>query len=278
MPKQLLQIPEPPKALYIEGTLPDPEAKVLCVVGARKYTHYGQEACEMLIGSLKGKNVSIVSGLALGIDTIAHKAALKNKLHVVAVPGSGLSRKVLYPHSNRRFAEEIVDSGGCLISEFEPDFVSTPWAFPKRNRIMSGLSHAVLVIEAERKSGTLITARLATEYNRDVLTIPGSIFSPNSEGPNLLLRMGATPITCPNDLHEALGFALPESNLLLPLEERYTDCSVEEKKILHLLQDVMSRDELIRKIKLPTSDVNILISLLEMKGHIKENMGLLHLY
>ncbi len=152
------------------------------------------------------KNVSIVSGLAIGIDTIAHKAALKAGLHTLAVPGSGLDRKVLYPSVNRTFADTIIEKGGGLLSEFEAEFISTPWAFPKRNRIMAGLSHSILIIEAEKKSGTLITARLATEYNRNVLTVPGSIYSKNSEGPHLLMRLGATPITCPEDLHEALGF------------------------------------------------------------------------
>ncbi len=278
-PPQLLEIPAPPKDLWVHGNLPPPDAKVLCVVGARRHTQYGKDVCEKLISSLKGKNVSIVSGLAIGIDTVAHKAALNAGLHTLAVPGSGLGKDVLYPNANRKFAEQIVEAGGGLLSEFEPDFASTIWAFPKRNRIMSGISHAVLIIEAEKKSGTLITARLATDYNRDVLTIPGSIFSPNSEGPHLLLKLGATPITCSEDLHEALGFALPHETqkLSLTFEERYPDCSETEKKILHILQDAQTRDDLIRKIELPTHEVNILISLLEMKGYIKENLGQLHL-
>ncbi|MES2437151.1 MAG: DNA-processing protein DprA [Patescibacteria group bacterium] len=274
-PYQLLQIPQPPEHLYIEGMLPKADAKLLCVVGARQNTHYGKEVTEKLIASLAGKNISIVSGLAMGIDTIAHKAALKAGLHTLAVPGSGLNRKVLYPSINKNFADEIIKSGGGLLSEFEPDFVSTMWAFPKRNRIMAGLCHAVLIIEAEKKSGTLITARLATDYNKDVFVVPGQIFAQNSEGPHLLLRLGATPITCEKDLHEALGFDTLFENLTP--EQKYFDCSEQEKKIISILKDSMSRDDLIRAVGIPIHELNMLLSLLEIKGHIQEHLGLIHL-
>lgn len=274
-PPQLLQIPDPPEQLYIEGILPPPGAKILCVVGARKNTQYGKDICEKLIASLRGKNVSIVSGLALGIDTIAHKAAIANELHTLAVPGSGIGKDVIYPQTNRKFAQTILESGGGLLSEFEPDFISTPWAFPKRNRIMAALSHAILIIEAEKKSGTLITSRLATDYNKDVLVVPGSVFSRNSEGPHLLLRIGATPITCPEDLHEALGFEtlFDSANQA----DRYADCSAAEIEILELLQDPQPREDIIQKLNFSVQEINIYLSLLEMKGHIKETLGLLRL-
>ncbi|MDQ3076688.1 MAG: DNA-processing protein DprA [bacterium] len=274
-PPQLLHIPDPPKDLWLDGNLPPIDTKILCVIGARKHTQYGKDVCEKLINSLRGKNISIVSGLALGIDSIAHMAAINAGLHTLAVPGSGIGRDVLYPSTNRRCADTILESGGGLLSEFPPDFVSTPWAFPKRNRIMAALSHAVLIIEAEQKSGTLITSRLATDYNRDVLVVPGSIFSKNSEGPHLLLRIGATPITSVKDLHEVLGFeTLFDTSYK---EERYHDCSGKEKEILHILQDPQPRDELIRTLGIPTFEANILLSLLEMKGHIKESLGLLRI-
>lgn len=272
-PTSLIHIPDPPQQLWLHGTLPAKDAVILCVVGARRYTQYGKDVCEKLIESLRGKNVSIVSGLAMGIDTIAHAAALNAGLHTCAVPGSGLGEKVLYPSTNKSFAKKIVESGGCLLSEFDPDFVSTPWAFPKRNRIMAALSKAILIIEAEKKSGTLITARLASDYNRDVLVVPGSIFSKNSEGPHLLMRIGAIPITSPEDLHEALGF----DTLFETVTERYQDCSDKEKEILHILQDPQPRDELIRSLNIPTYEANILLSLLEMKGYIHESMGELRL-
>ncbi len=274
-PIPLMHIPDPPKDLWLDGNLPPEGAKVLCVIGARKFTQYGKDVCEKLIDSLRGKNVSIVSGLALGIDSIAHTAAMAAGLHTLAVPGSGIGKDVLYPSTNRRCADKILEAGGGLLSEFPPDFTSTVWAFPKRNRIIAGMCHAVLIIEAEQKSGTLITARLATDYNRDVLVIPGSIFSKNSEGPHLLMRIGATPITSIKDLHEALGFETLFNTSYK--EERYHDCSDKEKEILHILQDPQPRDELIRSLGIPTFEANILLSMLEMKGHIKESLGQLRL-
>src|SRR3989344_3312525 len=175
-PPLLDEIPDPPKKLNCAGNLPYPENKILCIVGARKFTSYGKEACEELIKGLRGYPITIVSGLALGTDSIAHRAALANNLQTVAIPGSGLNPDILYPRSHLRLAEEIIENGGGLLSEFDDDFRATLWSFPQRNRIMAGISHAVFVIEAEIKSGTLITSRLATEYNRDVLTLPGSIF------------------------------------------------------------------------------------------------------
>src|SRR3989344_4618820 len=185
-PRRLREIPDPPEKLYMQGVLPSEEHKWLCVVGSRRYTNYGKEVCGKLIEGLRGYPVVIVSGLALGIDALAHRAALAANLPCVAVPGSGLSPHVLHPASNRRLADDILLSGGAMLSEFEPDFRPTLWSFPQRNRIMAGLSDAVLVIEAESKSGTLITSKLATEYNRDVFTLPGSIFSSTSAGPHML--------------------------------------------------------------------------------------------
>ncbi len=158
---------------------------------------------------MRGYNVTIISGLALGIDGLAHKAALKAGLKTLAVPGSGLDATVLYPRSHLQLAEEIVRNGGALLSEFKPQTQAATWTFPKRNRIMAGLSHAVLVIEAELKSGTLITSKLATEYNRDVLTMPGSIFSSTSEGPHMLIKLGATPVTASEDILRTLGIEPP---------------------------------------------------------------------
>jgi len=270
-PPLLTEIPDAPKKLYYRGTLPDWGAyKFLCVVGARKYSNYGKEVCEQLIGGLAGYPVVIVSGLALGIDSIAHKAALAAGLKTIAVPGSGLDWEVLYPASHLYLAKQIVEKDGVLISEFEPDFKATPYSFPQRNRIMAGLSHATLVIEAEKKSGTLITSRLATEYNRDVLTIPGSIFSLGSSGPHMLIRLGATPITNSAELLDALGFSQKENR---PEKRDYSSCSPSERSFLELLAEPMSRDELIRQSGLSASEANTIVSVLEIKGLIKETMG-----
>lgn len=271
-PKRLLQIADPPKTLYVRGKLPAEDNKFLCVVGSRKYSEYGKQAVEKLLAGLRGYPIVIVSGLALGIDSIAHRAALDAGLITVAVPGSGLDLKVLYPASHKQLAEKIVASGGCLLSEFEPMFRPTAYSFPQRNRIMAGLSDAVLIVEAELKSGTLITSKYATEYNRDVLTIPGSIFSRNSAGPHMLIRLGATPITSSTELLEALGFNLEaRSRKLEP--SAYTECSPDEKKVIALLAEPKSRDELIQNLDLPTSQANVLLGMMEIKGLIKESMG-----
>jgi len=275
-PPQLLEIPQPPEKLFIRGELPNKETKLLCVVGSRKYTPYGKEVCEKLIGGLRGYSICIVSGLALGIDAIAHRSAVDAGLKTIAVPGSGLNSKNLYPSSNLGLSEMIINSGGALLSEFEPNFRATTWSFPQRNRIMAGLSHAILIIEAEIKSGTLITSRLATEYNKDVLTIPGSIFSKNSEGPHMLLKLGATPITKSEDILEALGFNIDESKQK-KLELEYNDCSDEERKIIKILETPMSRDEIINISEMPVTQINAILSIMEIKGLIKENFGEIHL-
>ncbi len=273
IPPQLLEIPQPPKELWVAGTLPSKDAIYLVVVGSRKHTNYGKDICEKLIKGLRGYPIVILSGLALGIDSVAHRSALDAGLITMAVPGSGLSEKVLYPASNIGLARKIIESGGCLLSEFPPEFKATVWSFPQRNRIMAGLAKAVLTIEAEEKSGTLITARLATEYNRDVLAVPGSVFSESSQGTNKLLRLGATPITCPEDLIEALGFDIPTEVERSMKKEMLGDLSEEEKTIYELLREPTGRDELLRKSGLSITKASAILSIMEIKGIIKESMG-----
>jgi len=270
-PKALLEIPQPPEDLWIIGELPKEDLIYLCVVGSRKFTSYGREACEKIIAGLKDYPIVIVSGFAMGIDTIAHKKAMQVGLRTLVFPGSGLSDEAIYPKTNVKLMEEIVNNGGCLISEFEPNFKATQWSFPMRNRLMAGISKAVLIIEAEERSGTLITARLTTEYNRDLLVVPGSIFSPNSKGVNKLLHQGATPVTCSEDVLEALGFELPKDKE--KQAKLFLDLSPEEKKVVNLLREPSPRDDLIRALKMPTPTANALLSVMEIKGLIKEEMG-----
>ncbi len=272
-PELLGQIPDPPKSLRIVGELPQTE-KYLCVVGSRKYSQYGKEVCEFLINGLRGQSITIVSGLALGMDSIAHRAALKAGLPTVAVPGSGLAEKNLYPSTNRGLAEEILQQGGALLSEFDDDFIATPYSFPQRNRIMAGMSHATLVIEAELKSGTLITSKYTTEYNRDVFTVPHSIFSKTSEGPHMLLRLGATPITQPTDIVTALGLRQEES---LFQTRDYSDCSSDEKELIEILREPMSRDQIIRALGKPVYATQTILATMEIKGLIVEQMGEIYL-
>ena len=270
-PSPLFEIPEPPKDLWIIGDLPKEDLIYLCVVGSRKYTSYGKEICEKIIAGLKGYPIAIISGFAMGIDTIAHKKAMQVGLKTIVFPGSGLSDEAMYPKTNIRLIREVLEHGGCLLSEFEPNFKATQWSFPMRNRLMAGISRAVLIIEAEERSGTLITARLATEYNRDVLAVPGSVFSPNSKGTNRLIRQGATPITCAEDVLEALGFE-QEKN-----EEKqaslFLDLSKEEKVVINFLREPIPRDDLIRAMKMRISEANSLLSVMEIKGIIKEEYG-----
>lgn len=273
-PSLLKEINDPPSELYLEGNFPnEKENKFLAVVGSRKYSRYGKEACEELIAGLAGYPIVIVSGLALGIDAIAHQSALKNKLLTIGVPGSGLSREVLHPFSNHRLADEIVEAGGCLLSELEPACPAGLHTFPRRNRIMAGLSHATLIIEAGEKSGTLITARLAMEYNRDVLVVPGSIFSASSRGANSLIRQGAMPINKSENLLQALGFNTEEATTDKQ-GKLFAELSPIEQKIIEVLaNDSLPRDELIELAEISITEANIILSSLEIKGLIRETLG-----
>lgn len=270
-PKALLEIPQPPKNLWVIGEMPPENLIYLCVVGSRKFTSYGREICEKIIAGLKGYPIVIVSGFAMGIDTIAHKKALQVGLRIMVFPGSGLNKDAIFPKTNVRLIEEVVANGGCFISEFEPDLKAAYWTFPLRNRLMAGISKAVLIIEAEEKSGTLITARLTTEYNRDLLAVPGSVFSTNSKGTNRLIRAGATPITCAEDVLEALGFELKKDED--KQKKLFADLLPEEKRVVDFLREPISRDELIQVLKMPTPKVNAILSVMEIKGLIKEELG-----
>lgn len=270
-PELLKEIDDPPRELYLKGELPEKDRVFLCVVGSRKVSPYGKRVCLEIIEKLAGYKIAIVSGLALGIDAEAHTAALDANLPTVAIPGSGLNKEVLYPRSNLALAERIINSGGVLLSEFEPDFKATKWSFPKRNRIMAGMSHCILVVEAEIRSGSLITARLGLEYNRDVCAVPGSILSAGSSGTNYLIREGAFPITSAEDL----------INVLKPKreEKRNTPKSTineKEKELLKKISSPVKRNRLIEESGLSAPEVNTLISSLELKGVITESGGVIY--
>lgn len=268
-PGGLREIPQPPEKLWMMGTFPPPGTKYLAVVGSRAMSRYGQEVCQKLIGGLAGYPVSIVSGLALGVDTCAHKAALAAGLHALAVPGSGIGDSVLYPRSNRAFAKEILASGGALLSEYEPETASRVHFFPERNRIMVGIADAVLVIEAGEKSGTLITARLAADYNRELLCVPHRIGDPHGFGPHLFIRLGAVLVTEPMHILEALKIA-PKGEagrLAAPKLEGL------EKGLWTLLAAPKTRDEILREARAQASDTLTALVALELRGLIKEEFG-----
>ena len=271
LPPSLSEIPEPPHTLYIVGAPLSKDGLYLAVVGSRTHTSYGADVCDSLIRGLAGSGIIIVSGLALGIDSVAHRSAIKAGLRTVALPGSGLSEKVLYPATNLSLAKEILAAGGTLASEFEPSFKATPWSFPKRNRLIAGLCHATLVIEAADKSGTLITAHLALDYSREVLAVPGPITSQNSIGTNLLIKQGATPITRSEDILEVFG--LKQEALFDEKESEIQSLSTTEKELWDFLTEPRSRDELFESSDKTTSELNSLLSSLEIKGLIKEEFG-----
>jgi DNA processing protein len=267
---QLAEIPEPPKKLFVRGSLDRIQDTILInVVGSRKNTSYGKEVCMSLIEGLKGYPITIVSGLAIGIDSIAHEAAMHAGLPTISFPGSGLDWHVLYPAIHRDMALRILQEGGALISEYEHDVRAAHWTFPRRNRLLAGMSAMTIVIEAEEKSGTLITARLATEYNRTVGAVPGPITKSTSVGANRLLRLGAVPITKSEDI-------LIELNLI---EGSHRDADVIlniwEEKILALLDEPMTKEEIIEKLSLDESTASIVFSTLEIKGMTRETLGLI---
>lgn len=264
----LMEIPQPPDELWMRGVLPSSEMKCLAVVGSRNYTDYGRQVVEYLIGGLRGYPISIISGLALGIDACAHTAALNANLHTLAVPGSGIDDSVIYPRRNRPLAQRILESGGGLVSEFEPTFEATPWSFPQRNRIMAGIAHATLLIEAGEQSGTLITARLASDYNRDLLVVPGNIFSANSRGVHQFLKLGATPVTTPSDILEALHIETLERSASV---ENLTES---EQLVISALSEPKDQDALVRTLALPTEEVIMLLMRMELSGKIKEQNGI----
>ncbi len=268
-PMLLREAGRPPKELYLRGEFPSGDGCVfLTVVGSRSHSDYGKSVCEALIAGLRGYPVVIVSGLAIGIDSVAHQAAIDAGLRTVAMPGSGLGEQAIYPPSNFELARRILRSGGCLISPFSDEVSGQHWAFPTRNIFMAGLSHATLVIEADIKSGTLITSKHATDLNRDVFAVPGSIWNPLSKGPHQLIRQGAVPITSPEDLLEALGFDPAAKH---PID--YSSLAPDEARVVELLARPMRREELIERLGMGASQVSALLSLLELKGLIEERLG-----
>lgn len=274
LPSQIREISDPPKkGLYVIGDAWPDHLKRLCVVGTRKPSQYGLAALELLFNDLSGKPVSIVSGLALGIDAAAHRLAIKHGLHTTAFPGSGLDRSVLYPATNKNLGDDIVNSGGGLVSEYEPDQKSTQWTFPRRNRLMAGLADAILVIEATEKSGTLITARLGLDYNREVMAVPGSIFSPTSAGPHSLINDGAKMIRSANDILETLGIQIGNTKQI-----DISALSEDEQTLYKLIKsEPRSKDELIKLSGLDTTRALSVITMLELKNLTQEKLGKIYL-
>ena len=268
-PPMLKEIPVPPAVLYGRGEKSALEKNInIGVVGTRRPTPYGLEAAGEIVGTLAGTGLTIISGLAVGIDTKAHKTALEQKALTVAVLGSGIDSLSIFPPENRGLADRIAKSGGAVISEYSPGTPAVKEHFPMRNRIISGLSRAVLVVEARERSGALITARYALEQNRDVFAVPGSIFSATSRGPNTLIREGALAVASGIHILEALGMADANASAT----QSRGEVNPEEKKLLDLLEIPKSIDEIKEETGMQTGAIVSSLSLLELKGHIK-NLG-----
>lgn len=269
-PKILKEISNTPKQLYVRGKLPKTHNMNFAIVGTRAASEYGKTLAFKIAKELAELGFNIVSGLALGIDTGAHLGALAVKGTTIAVLGSGIDDTSIFPKENLNLAKKIVDSGGAVISEYEPGAKSEIWYFPERNRIISGLSLGVLVVEAPEKSGALITARMALEQNREVFAIPGSLFSKNSIGTNNLIKNGAKMVTSIDDILEELGL----DNLKVDKEKgKKEKLNPEEKLIFNIIEkEPIHIDKICEIVKLPASQVLPIISILEIKSIIK-NIG-----
>lgn len=269
-PMELLEIPQPPKQLNYRGVLPPTDTTLLSIVGSRKYTSYGKQVVEELVSGLAGHPIGIVSGMALGIDSLAHESALRHQLYTLAIPGGGLDDTVLYPATHKNLAHRILEAGGGLLSEFDSTFKATKWSFPQRNRLVAGISRATLLIEAGEQSGTLITARLTVDYNRELLVVPGSIFSTNSVGVHQFMKLGATPVTESNDILQALG--IDRKTEINPMHQ--VSYSPQEQLVVDVLHEPMHRDELIRKLAIPTTEATQLLMMMELTGYITSDQNI----
>lgn len=276
-PKLLKKIDGSPKTLYIKGEL-NPDDICFGVVGTRRFSPYGKQVAFEIAGDLAEAGLTIVSGLAPGIDTFAHQAALEKGGLVrrspkgeggrtIAVLGTGIDEKSIYPQSNLKLAKDIVESGGCLISEYAPGTQGWKGNFPARNRIISGLSLGVLVVEAKEKSGALITANDAFKQKRRVFAVPGSIYSPNSRGPHILIKKGATLVVSAEDILKELN--LPRMG---KKKELKGDTKEEELILRMLMEEALNIDKIIKKTGLAPATVNSFLAILEIKGKIR-NLG-----
>ncbi len=259
-----------PKKLWARGELPAQGLKVLCVVGSRACTAYGRRQTQKLISGLTGYPIAVVSGLALGIDGEALKSALDAGLPTVAILPSSVDDASIYPVTNRPVAQRILSRGGALISEEKAPHKAYIADFPKRDRLMAGMAHATLIIEAGEKSGTLITARLALDYNRELLAIPHELDRETGLGINRLLREGATLVRNADDILQALDLKPSDKPTQAPLP---TDLTASEAAVFEALASPLVRDELIELAGLSAQDAGVALSSLLIRGLIIERLG-----
>ena len=263
-PVVLREIFDPPLVLYYRGAL-IPDARRIGIVGARKFTAYGEAAAMEFAEKLAAAGVTVVSGAARGIDTRAHRGALRGG-RTVAVLGCGVD--IAYPPENRRLLVQIIETGGAVISEYAPGTQPLPAFFPARNRIISGLSEGTLVIEAAKRSGSLITAEMALSEGRDVYAVPGSIYSPQSSGCHNLIRAGARLVESPQEILEEMHLAEPPRR---PARDQLTP---EEARIYQVLsfEHALTMDEIVDSMpEHITANIPLLLLQMQLKGIITEN-------
>ena len=275
-PQRLLNCYDSPSLLYYRGNANLNSSHIVSIVGTRNNTDYGKIACEKLVEDLQNSNILVVSGLAFGIDSIAHKSALKSNLQTVGVMAHGLDR--IYPAQNKNLAKQMVDQGG-LLTEFMSQTIPDRQNFPKRNRIVAGMCDALIVVESTKKGGSLITSELANGYNKDVFAIPGRISDSKSDGCNYLIKNNkASLITCTNDLLELMNWN--QSKKVNPKKQRelFIELTADERVVIDILQNVDSIqiDQLYFQSGLSSSALAAALLMLEMQGLVISLPGKLY--
>lgn len=271
-PALLAAIPDPPDLLFYRGKLPEYQVPSIAIVGSRRETRYGRQHGYQIAKELAQAGVLVVSGLARGIDTAAHQGALAGQGPTAAVLGSGLCR--LYPEENKALAEQILSSGGAVISELPPNTQPLAYHFPIRNRIVSGLCQGVLLVEAREKSGTLITVTHALEQGREVFALPGEVDSPGSHIPNRLIREGARLCTCAQDILDDMGWGQGPAQQAEQLAIDMASLSHGQQLVLAALsEDSKGFDELIEATGLDSGALSTELTLLELDGHVEALPG-----
>lgn len=267
-PVNLKKISNPPVVLYTKGKYEfNSLEKYLAVVGTRRVTSYGKSVTEMFASKLASEKIVIVSGLALGVDGLAHKSSLEVSGKTVAVLGNGVDMP--FPRENQKIYDEIISSGGLIVSEYAPGTLPTIGTFPARNRIVAGISDGILVTEGASDSGSLITANYGLEFGRKVFAIPGPVTSNLSAAPLKLIEKGARLVVSPDDVLKELGVNKSSEKI-----EKIKSENKDEQKIIEMLEnESLSFDEIVRKIKFDSSRVGTILSLMEIKGIIKNSGG-----
>jgi DNA processing protein len=272
-PKALREIHAPPIVLYVWGELKERDHHAIGIIGARRTTHYGVESAKKLAFQLAYAGLTVISGLARGIDTAAHQGALAAKGRTIAVIGSGLAR--LYPPENAALAEKIRAGNGAIVSEFSMEIEPDRQTFPMRNRIISGWSHGILVVEAGLNSGALITASQALEQGRSVYAVPGHINAPSAMGSNRLIQQGAKLVMDASDILDDLQILLPEAKPSAEAAARpLPSLSEEERRIYDAIESTeTSIDDITEKTRLPSATVSSTLLHLELKRLVKQLPG-----